>query len=305
MGSLKIKIGADPELFVREKSSGRLVSAHDLLPGTKIKPHKVTYGAVQVDGVAAEFNIQPCQTAGDFYSVIQQVTGQLQSILGEKYELVTSPVGVFNPEYFKALPKEVTELGCNPDWNAWTGQVNPKPDGDSTTMRTASGHVHIGWTDDADVTSQSHFDDCRLVARQMDYYLGIASLLWDPDNRRRSMYGKAGCFRVKPYGAEYRTMSNMWLTSAPITKWVFNAAHRAMNMIIKGETVAEDEFGDLAQKIIDNNETDWASKHKKLKYIFTNAGIPNPPIPDPDAEKIVKAVMNSLTGKQSSANHQY
>lgn len=57
---MKLLVGADPELFVSD--NGKLVSCHGLLPGTKAEPHRVERGAVQVDGMAAEFNIDP---AGD------------------------------------------------------------------------------------------------------------------------------------------------------------------------------------------------------------------------------------------------
>ena len=45
----------------------------------------------------------------------------------------------------------------------------------------------------------------------MDYTLGLDSLLLDSDTRRRSMYGRAGSFRFKEYGIEYRTLSNFWI----------------------------------------------------------------------------------------------
>jgi hypothetical protein len=61
-----ILIGADPELFVFTRS-GKPVSAHDLIPGTKYEPHEVGNGAVQVDGVAAEFNIDPAANEDEFF----------------------------------------------------------------------------------------------------------------------------------------------------------------------------------------------------------------------------------------------
>lgn len=50
-------VGADPELFVSK--AGVILSAFGLVGGTKKVPQKVERGAVQVDGMALEFNIDP------------------------------------------------------------------------------------------------------------------------------------------------------------------------------------------------------------------------------------------------------
>ncbi len=54
-------VGADPELMLVD-SSGVLVSAIGIVPGTKEEPHPVSCGAVQHDNVNAEFNVEPSGT---------------------------------------------------------------------------------------------------------------------------------------------------------------------------------------------------------------------------------------------------
>lgn len=281
-----ITIGADPELFVRDKKTGRLVSAHNLMPGTKLKPHPVTYGALQVDGVAAEINITPAADAMHFVHNNQQVMSELSRTLGPAYELVIEPVGIFEGKYFETLPTATRELGCNPDFNGWTGEMNDPPvtaDGNEV-MRSAAGHVHIGgWAKDQDVRDKGHFVDCCTVAKQMDYFLGIWTLLWDPDPRRRSLYGKAGAFRPKSYGMEYRTPSNMWLVSDELQAWVCNAAQQGMYMLFNSAPF-HTTFGDRAREIIDNNVVDWASD-KKNADIRRATGLMTPPVPKTNAKK--------------------
>lgn len=255
MSSIQILVGCDPELFLKD-ASGKFVSAHTLLPGTKIEPYKVPRGAIQVDGVAAEFNIDPASSAAGFVTNIQTVMTMLRSRIGT-HQLVTEPFAVFEPSYFSTLPPETRELGCNPDFNAWTGQVNPAPDGEKTTMRTASGHVHIGWCKDVNPFGKAHQEDCRMVVKQLDYYLGMYSLLWDPDNTRRQLYGKAGAFRPKPYGCEYRVLSNQWLTNENLMSWVWQATYQGVRSLLDGKKSMEEQYGSFAQEVIDGNKTDW------------------------------------------------
>lgn len=267
-----IKVGCDPEAFIRDKRTGKLVSAHDLLPGTKEKPFKVPGGAIQVDGTAAEFNIDPATGSTDFYIKIQTVLKAIRERLGENYELVFEPVGRFDKEYFDKLPKSATELGCNPDFNAWTGTVNPPPDasGDMYGVRTASGHVHLGWTEDQDPTDPSHIADCNLVAQNLDYFLGLPSLMWDRDNTRRKLYGRAGAVRYKPYGVEYRVLSNRWVADKALTQYVFTSAYSAVNSLFQNQKPMGELLGDKAVEILDENQMWWIERSSKVFKTMSN-----------------------------------
>lgn len=263
-----VLVGADPELFMKNPNTGHFVSAHDIehgprIPGTKWEPHKVPFGAVQIDGTALEFNIDPAHNVDEFVHYIKSVRQSLTDMV-PGYNVVAEPVARFDNDYFKfEVPSSAQELGCNPDYNGWTEDVNPKPDPDGEPFRTASGHLHIGWTEGADVEDKDHFLFCCKVARQLDYYLGMSSLLWDSDDTRRKLYGKAGAFRPKPYGMEYRVLSNRWLDSEPLMRWVYNTVQVAMADAFS-DMWAEDTYGDLARNVIDNNETDWRSYYPEF-----------------------------------------
>ena len=267
---MEFLVGADPELFVQNLNSKAFISAHDMVPGTKYEPFKVPFGAIQVDGMALEFNIDPAKTASEFTHAIAEVQKALRHYVPAGYNMVAEPAAVFDADYFASVPETAKELGCEPDFNAYTGLANPRPDA-STCMRTASGHVHIGWTTGADISSEEHLADCRDAVKQLDYALGIYSLLWDPDNRRRSMYGMAGAFRPKPYGVEYRVMSNRWLADPRLQAWVFNAVQHAMSDLASGRKYWVEHGEDLARSIINENKTDWHLTHK------LGLGLPTPP----------------------------
>lgn len=298
--TFNLSIGADPELFVREKSTGRFVSAHDLMPGTKTTPHPVPSGAIQVDGVAAEFNIDPAKTDSSFVGNISTVMGELRKTLGEKYELVADPSVTFPEDYFKSLPENIRELGCNPDFNAYTGQVTEKPDGSSTTLRTAAGHVHIGFRKDGDPTNEIHVSDCEIIVKNLDCYLGLFSLIWDQDKKRRNLYGKAGSYRPKSYGLEYRPLSNVWLRTTPLQAWVFNTTRKCLSdLMVEGRRPADDFKEGLVREFIDNSESWWneeddkkSKDHRKIRStIFQLTGLKMPPpLPKPvDAKVVTKA----------------
>lgn len=256
-----ILVGADPELFMRHPDTGDFISADDLdggprIPGTKWEPHKVPFGAVQIDGTALEFNIDPAKTVDEFVHNINAVRATICAMV-PGYNVVAEPVAHFKPDYFNNhVPSHAQELGCNPDYNGWTFDTNPRPDPAGEPFRTASGHVHIGWGEDFDVEDRDHFLLCCKFARQLDYYLGMHSLMWDKDGTRRSLYGKAGAFRPKSYGLEYRVLSNRWLDDQGLIRWVYNTIQVAMADGFS-DMWAEDTYGDIAQVVIDTNDIDW------------------------------------------------
>lgn len=262
----KILVGADPELFMKDPANGSFVSAHDRVPGTKIEPYPVNYGAIQVDGTALEFNIDPASTVDEFVRNIQSVRKTLEGYV-PGYNVVAEPVAYFDADYFAwDVPASAQELGCTPDYNGWTYDMNPRPDPEGKPIRTASGHVHIGWTQGEDVEAKDHFILCSHVARQMDYFLGVPSLLYDKDNTRRQLYGKAGAFRPKSYGMEYRVLSNRWLDNEALMRWVYNSVRLGMSAALDDGKWAHETHGDLAQQIIDNNVLDWDVQFPQLDF---------------------------------------
>lgn len=261
----QILIGCDPEVFVKQK--GKFLSAFGLIKGDKKNPQKVRNGTVQVDGMALEFNIDPAATEDEFCLNVQDVFKQM-CLMVPTYEVVAVPCAHFDAKYLKSQPKEALELGCDPDYNAWTGLANDRPDGDRP-MRTASGHVHIGWTDGQNKDDPDHVNQARMACQQLDFYLGLPSLMYDADKLRREMYGKAGAMRIKPYGAEYRTLSNAWLNSEKLMRWVYRASVKGMQELMGGNCLAE-KYGDI-QEIINTSNVKAAKEiinNEKLEVCY-------------------------------------
>lgn len=263
-----IKVGADPEFFV--KKFGKLWSAHGLIPGTKENPHKVDKGAVQVDGMALEFNIDPAESYSQFEDNMSTVLSSISSMI-PGYEVFIEPVADFGLDYIKSQPKEASDLGCSPDFNAYTKAANPRPNVD-TPFRTASGHVHIGWTDEpVDIDDEGHLEACRILTKALDLYLGVPSLLWDKDDRRRSLYGAAGAFRPKPYGMEYRVLSNKWISSPVLRQLVYENTIEAVKAAFENPDVGDQIQYCLTPKQIIDKDPVGLNKDDNGNFIWENA----------------------------------
>lgn len=284
--SYDFKIGADPEFFVQRY--GRVVSAYGLVPGSKENPYKVPKGAVQVDGMALEFNIDPAETYAQFEdhmttvldSIIRMVPGfevfvqpLPESVQSRGFEKILAPVADFGAAYIDSQPKEAKELGCSPDFNAYTKQANPRPDA-NTPFRTASGHVHIGWTTEpVDINDEGHLEACRALTKSLDAWLGLPSLLWDNDDRRRTLYGAAGAFRPKPYGMEYRVLSNAWIADPLLRKTVFHNTIEAIKSTFNNPEFGDQKFFDMTAQDIISKKEGW---ERNLRAAFQFGGILTP-----------------------------
>ena len=234
----EILIGCDPEVAVVNEK-GELVSAHGLIKGTKDNPQLVKNGMVQVDGLALEFGIEPAKTETQFVTRINSVMKQLKGMLPKGYEFYTKPSFVFSNEVIDAQPPEALELGCDPDYDAYTLGKNPRPKLPMKGFRSAGGHVHIGWTKTKDCGSDEHMMDCAALSIELDYLLGVPSMGWDSDSQRRKLYGGPGAFRPKSYGMEYRTLSNQWIFSEDTMRFAYRNTIKAVGNLLANNSAAE------------------------------------------------------------------
>ena len=243
-----ITIGADPELFCIN-AAGKIVMGIGLIGGTKEDPKPVTMGAVQEDNVLAEFNIDPAKNPDQFVQHINTVTAELDKILAvHDLKSIVKTSHNFDKDVLVAGGQKALEFGCDPDLDCWTNKINDGPD-PYTTLRTAGGHVHVGYDNPTEARSLE-------VACILEYILGVPSVVLDGDTDRRSMYGQSGSCRIKPYGVEYRVLSNFWLGTDDLKRWVFNTTALILNLELKQlENLAPRE---LVRAIIDGSDVEGA-----------------------------------------------
>lgn len=246
-----ITIGSDPELYVYHSKKG-FVSSIGLIPGVKGKAIPMDglpkgFG-VQIDNVLAEYNIPPVTTREDFIKYIVQgkewIDNFLKTKYGEEYGIKCQSSAIFPEE---ELQSDIAkEFGCSIDYNAWTEDENPKPNGESTNLRTAGTHIHVGYTH-LDSEFPDTFESMALI-RVMDIFIGVPSVLLDDDNQRRILYGKAGAFRLTSYGVEYRVPSGKFIENEKLIGWMYDQTMKAIEFL-EGHSGDFDEL--ISLKIID------------------------------------------------------
>lgn len=224
-------IGADPELFLRNKKDGTYVPCIDIVGGTKNDPNYITDEghALQEDNVMLEFNIPPCETKDQFVNNLSFTLDYILDNIEEDLGIHVIPSVEFEEEALEHPQAKVS--GCDPFFNVYTKEEETISL-DETNIRSAGGHIHIGYDNpDMDKTGQ--------LVKALDLYLGIPSLFIDLDDRRRQTYGKAGMFRFKDYGLEYRSLSNFWLRNEELMGWVWDNTMEAMDFVAKGNEPPE------------------------------------------------------------------
>lgn len=219
-----LKLGADPEIFLRDRITKDFVSAYGLFPGTKSDPYPLEKGAVQVDGMALEYNIHPAETAEEWNTNHETVLRQLDEMVTKVdpfIEMVFTPVFHIDPLYFALQPLEAKILGCDPDFGE-DGKEKIPPEGmQDLPFRTAAGHIHIGITEGEDVKSEKHFNNCLSIAKAFRNVQGFVPVTTEERERAR-FYGAPPSFRPKHYGPELRSPSNLWVASKEGRMRMFN-----------------------------------------------------------------------------------
>lgn len=257
---MKFTLGCDPEWFVT--NGKKPVSIIGKIGGTKEKPISIPElgdhrYAIQEDNVALEYNTPPT----DSHEMWLYHHTQMVSFLKEKLKeqglkpLIQGSV-IFDDK--ELADPRAWIFGCDPDFNAWTGRINPRPLSQNPNLRSAGGHIHIG-TKYVKLTKLQKI----MLVRQLDLCVGLPLMLIDPDLDRQQLYGKAGAFRYKEYGLEYRTPSNFWTRTKPLVSWIARAAELAWTRHFENRQVPDD-----VQVVLDEHDLPGA------KTLLQNNGIP-------------------------------
>jgi hypothetical protein len=217
-----MRLGADPEVFLIN-DAGKHISAIGLIKADKYNPLQIAGMqkgfTLQEDNVALEYGIPPAATADEFVHHIQAVMAKSKDWIGSlKFSKLSCTI--FDKDQMTHPMAHV--FGCEPDFNAWTQKENKKPQPTHEYMRSAGGHIHVE-------TEKNPF----WVAQMMDLYLSVPATKMDNGEERKKLYGQMGACRPKPYGVEYRSLSNFWIFDERFIRWAWRATERALSSSVR------------------------------------------------------------------------
>ncbi len=265
----KITLGSDPEIFITKDDGTPWGALKTGCQGTKENPEPTTYGAIQVDGLALEFNTNPSEDVESWVKTHEEALEHVSDIAHNGGGFILNNESRLDfTTYIDTAGATEDELlfGCDPDFNADTMEENTMPDNDgSIKFRTTGGHVHIGMGNWGELHGGDDTIKHMLASKIIfvcDAILGLRSVLTDDGVSRKELYGKAGAYRVKPYGVEYRTLSNYWLFDEAEMRFIFDALSNILSDDREFERVSEFATLNRAEIVqaINNNDKELAIK---------------------------------------------
>lgn len=243
-------IGYDVEFFLQGRSG--YIPAERIMSGTKGRAGAIAQGVVgHPDNIMAEIASAAPFDHDQFASRIKHDLRKFRQHVAPVAVCVVPGITVTNE--FLSSSKLAGEVGCDIDFQ----DGEPRDAIDTSVLgnsRYAGGHLHFDT--DLDIPP----DYCASVCDVMLAVTAIAR--GEKQGGRRGVYGLPGLYRPKPYGLEYRTMSNYWVTLVENDDPYF--AHAVQRTADAFLTLKDDilmlpqRYGDYAKEIIATENQDEA-----------------------------------------------
>ncbi len=268
---MTMTIGCDPEFFLKERKSGKLISAIPFITGTKDMPFRLPLGGnIQRDNVAMEIATDPADSVESFVSNIRNTLTEAIKTLPSDTEIVAAPSASFDPD--QLTHPEAQAFGCNPDFDAWEVKENDKPCAVDNTFRSCGAHIHVGTDGKDENVFLLDFEGKLQMVKIMDCIHGIISSVLDSNKEaidRRQLYGKPGAHRPKEYGVEYRVLSNYWLKSPITVMMMYSLTQDALSIVRNGKAdeLIEEMDENQVRNTISNGDAAVAMKMIEVSLI--------------------------------------
>ncbi len=227
MSNSEFTLGADPE-FLLEDMDGVLKSAEGKI-GTEDLPRIGTYCSMFEDNILAEVNTKVASNSEEFLRYSSEALREISNIAEERNLYISRrSYGQFEDSELNTIQSE--KAGCEPDYDVYKMAENEVPSFEKGfPYRSAAGHLHIGF----DIKKYNIPE----IVKSLDISIGLNSVLVDNGNKRRQLYGKAGCHRPQITsedlytGVEYRVLSNYWMFYSEYQRSIYNGISIAFSEI--------------------------------------------------------------------------
>ena len=250
INSSRLTFGTDPEvsavyykddvMYVQPAPYFRLeLGAPAEKANTKHPVHFEKYGvSVIEDGVAFEFTTQPTRDYENMFDSLQFGLSELSNLLSQ-YDHHISVQPTVNYEIARFLDvdddyKMCLIFGCDPDKDAiLKNYVCQVIDALRHPYRYFGGHFQIGCTDPRGRRLiQTHYEPfIKLCAIFIGNSVMASSSKTELEGVRAKLYGQPGRYRIQPWGIEYRTPSNSWITNRHTISKMFRGAQVAFQLL--------------------------------------------------------------------------
>lgn len=232
-----LTFGSDPEYFIRNKNTGKIVSSIPIIIGTKEEPEPLGNGFfILKDNILAEGNVPPVETREGFIYVMKELRDGINKYIQDKYpQLELHHADCLELDMAFLSDPEALQFGCSPYLNAWDEESHRAKDLSAENFRTAGCHIHYGY-DVEDNTLLSKTTINTIFAKAFDLFLTIPSCLIHVDKRRFENYGGLGQYRDTTYGLECRSLGG-YFANPDYAGWIYDQSQKLIEYINNEENV--------------------------------------------------------------------
>jgi len=241
--------GGDCEWFVQDTTTGKILTAENLVKGTKKDPYHFDpenkYHATSLDCVLAEVNTNVVQSPLEMFLSLEKLRNYINSTLPSGLTTLAIPAARLEEDQLQSETAQI--FGCEPSLCCYHDEeVIPHPTGDN--LRSAGMHWHYGYNSPTPETN-------RDLIRALDLFLGVPSILIEPTNERKKVgYGCAGNYRNTKPGVEYRSLSSHFSSGKNLIEWCFRGSERAIAYVNSREVERIYDMGELIQQTINQED---------------------------------------------------
>lgn len=237
---MSIRIGSDPEFFLRTFGGDFLPAEYVLPPGGTEGPNVPFF-----DGFQGEITTAPVESMNEVRKHLCDAVGAICRLREKRVVPFVAPAIDVPPRILNVTPPSAFEFGCSPSINAYS---NEKRDAELIQalhrnhegIMMAGGHIHLGMPGGANRKNPSDkmvpfaavFDFAYPDIIRMFETIGVTLLtVAEVSNgelelyrNRRKFYGLAGEYRHTRYGIEMRSPSCVWLMAPELSEMMYAAA---------------------------------------------------------------------------------